>query len=92
VTGFRDELGAPSSYLTLSEGTPVLSSDGKELGRVDVIRADVGSDVFDGLVFSAGVLGTERRFVEADRVDEIYERGVVLDLDAAAAGELPEPD
>ena len=90
MTGFRDQLGAPSSYLALSEGCPVLSSDGEELGRVDEIRADVGSDVFDGLVVSAGVLGVDRRFVEADRVDEIYERGVVLDLDAAAARELPE--
>jgi uncharacterized protein YrrD len=90
VSGFRDELGAPSSYVALSEGTPVLSSDGERLGRVAEIRADLGADVFDGLVISAGPLGTERRFVEAARVEEIYERGVVLKLDAARAAELPE--
>jgi sporulation protein YlmC with PRC-barrel domain len=90
MSGFRDELGPPSSYVELSEGRPVLSSDGERLGRVAEIRADFGADVFDGLVISAGPLGTERRFVEAALVDEIYERGVVLKLDAARAAELPE--
>jgi len=90
MSGFRDELGAPGSYVTLSEGTAVLSSDGVELGRVGEIRADFGTDVFDGLIVTSGPLGTDRRFVEAARVDEIYERGVVLDLDTAAARELPE--
>jgi sporulation protein YlmC with PRC-barrel domain len=89
---FRDDLGTPGSYLTLEEGTTVLTSDGEAIGRVEEIRADTGTDVFDGLVIAAGTLGADRRFVEAARVEEIYERGVVLRLDAAAASDLPSPE
>jgi hypothetical protein len=87
-----DDLGTPGSYLTLEEGTPVLSADGEAIGRVDEIRADMGTDVFDGLVIATGAIGGDRRFVEAAQVEEIYERGVVLGLDAAGANDLPRPE
>lgn len=86
-----DDLGAPSSYITLQEGLPVYSSDGKPLGKVEHVLADPEVDVFDGLVIDTSVLPGGRRFVDAPQVDEIYERGVVLALDAAAAEALPEP-
>jgi uncharacterized protein YrrD len=89
VTPFPDDLGAPSSYLTLEHGMAVLSSDGEDLGRVEEVLADEGSDVFDGLVVGMGALRRDRRFVEADQVEEIYERGVMLKLDGAAARGLP---
>ena len=56
---------------------------------VEEVLADEGSDVFDGLVVRMGALRRDRRFVEADQVEEIYERGVVVKLDAAAARDLP---
>jgi uncharacterized protein YrrD len=84
-----DDLGTPSSYLMLEEGTPVFSGDGEELGRVAEVLADTGTDTFDGVVIATGPLGRDRRYVEAARVEEIYERGVVLTLDAADARELP---
>jgi hypothetical protein len=37
------------------------------------------------------VLPGGRRFADASQVAEIYERGVVLTLDAAGAERLPEP-
>jgi hypothetical protein len=37
------------------------------------------------------VLPGGHRFVDASRVEEIYERGVVLSIDSAAAQSLPEP-
>jgi uncharacterized protein YrrD len=89
VTPFPDDLGDPGSYLTLEHGMAVLSSDGEELGHVEEVLADEGSDVFDGLVVGMGTLRRERRFVEAAEVEEIYERGVVLKLDAAGARDLP---
>ena len=92
MTFFPDELGPPASYLVLEEGTPVFSSDGEQLGRVAEVRADLTVDVFDGLVIGAGALARERRFATADQVDEIYERGVVLRLDAAGARDLPPPE
>jgi uncharacterized protein YrrD len=86
-----DDLGAPASYLTLEEGVVVFSCDGRELGRVEHVLADEGTDIFDGIVVDRSVLPGGHRFVEADQVEEIFERGVLLKLDAAAAESLPEP-
>jgi hypothetical protein len=86
-----DDLGQPSSYLTLEPGVPVYSSDGKGLGKVEHVLAEPASDVFDGFVVDTSVLPGGHRFVDAPEVDEIYERGVVLKIDAAAAEELPKP-
>jgi hypothetical protein len=82
------DLGAPSSYLVLPDGAPVYASGGEELGTVKHVLADPEVDVFDGLVIAAG---GGHRFVDASHVDECYERGVVLTLDAGAAAKLPEP-
>jgi hypothetical protein len=84
-----DDLGAPVSYLTLEQGTAVLSADGEELGEVAHVLADEENDIFDGIVISQG-LG-RHTFADAEQVAEIYERGVVLTLTAAEAEALPEP-
>jgi uncharacterized protein YrrD len=82
------DLGNPASYLVLADGTPVLSSDGHELGTVEHVLADDDADVFDGVIVATG---EGHRFADADQVTAIYERGVVLSIDAAAAERLPEP-
>jgi hypothetical protein len=87
----REDLGPPASYLTLAQGTPVLSSEARELGRVEHVLADPDVDVFDGIVLDTSILPGGHRFVDAPQVDEIYERGVVLALTAAEAERLPEP-
>jgi uncharacterized protein YrrD len=84
-------LGSPSSYLALEKGVTVYSSDGKELGKVEEVLAVPSLDVFDGFVIDTSVLPGGHRFVDAPEVDEIYERGVVLKVDAAEAENLPEP-
>jgi hypothetical protein len=86
-----DDLGAPTSYLVLADGTPVYSSDDKELGKVEHVLSDEDADVFDGIVLDTSVLPGGQRFADASQVDRIYERGVVLTIDAAAAEQLPEP-
>ncbi|HEY8082931.1 MAG TPA: hypothetical protein VIE64_05165 [Solirubrobacterales bacterium] len=86
-----DDLGQPSSYLTLEPGVLVYSSDGEELGKVEHVLAEPASDVFDGFVIDTSTLPGGHRFVDAPDVEEIYERGVVLKIDAAAAEALPEP-
>jgi hypothetical protein len=85
------DLGAPASYLTLEEGVEVYSSDGSSVGRVEHVLADPDLDLFDGFVVDTSVRPGGHRFVDASQVDEIYERGVVITLDAAAAEGLPEP-
>ena len=86
-----DDLGAPSSYLALADGVPVYSSDGEELGKVEHVLAEPEEDIFDGFVIDTSVLPGGHRFVDAPEVEAIYERGVVLKIDAAAAEDLPEP-
>ena len=86
-----DDLGAPTSFLTLPKGVPVYSSDGEELGKVEYVLSAPNIDIFDGIVLDTSVLPGGRRFVDAPEVGEIYERGVVLTIDAAEAQKLPEP-
>ena len=85
------DLGAPSSYMALADGTEVYSSDGERLGAVEHVLADTEVDIFDGIVFDSSSAPGGHRFADASQVAEVYERGVVLTVDAAAAGSLPEP-
>ena len=85
------ELGNPASYLVLDDGTPVLSSDGDEIGTVEHVLADPDADVFDGVIVDMRAGPGGHRFADADRVQAIYERGVVLRVSADEAGRLPEP-
>ncbi|MDX6581838.1 MAG: hypothetical protein QOI10_1022 [Solirubrobacterales bacterium] len=86
-----EDLGNPSSYRVLAEGAAIYSSDGEKLGQVEHVLCDQDIDIFDGLVIDTSVLPGGHRFADATQVDEIYERGVVLTVDAAAAEGLPEP-
>jgi sporulation protein YlmC with PRC-barrel domain len=81
-------LGDPTSYLELEPGTPVLTSDGREIGTVAHVLADDATNIFDGLIVK-----TEEghRFADAPLVERLHEGAAVLQVDAAAAGRLPEP-
>jgi hypothetical protein len=85
------DLGEPVSYLVLPEGATVYASGGEELGKVRHVLAAPELDLFDGIVVDASALPGGLRFVDASQIDEVYERGVMLRLDAAAAEALPEP-
>ena len=85
------DLGEPSSYLALEEGVEVYSSDGERVGKVEHVLAVPEDDIFDGIVLDTSVLPGGHRFVDAPQVQEIFERGVLLKIDRAAADQLPEP-
>ena len=85
------DLGEPSSYLTLGKGAAVYSSDGEKVGEVEHVLADPDSDIFDGVVLDTSVLPGGHRFVDADQVEEVFDRGVMLKIDRRAADGLPEP-
>jgi hypothetical protein len=86
------DLGDPTSYLTLREGTPVLSSDGHQIGVVEHVLADANVDVFDGLVIDTRLGPGGMRFADASQVAAIHERGVQLTLSSRAAEALPAPE
>jgi len=85
------DLGEPSSYLALGKGAAVYSSDGEKVGEVEHVLADPDSDIFDGVVLDTSVLPGGHRFVDAEQVDEVFDRGVMLKIDRQAADALPEP-
>jgi hypothetical protein len=85
------DLGDPASYLTLADGTDVLSSDGHRIGTVEHVLADADADVFDGVIVDVHLGPGGHRFADASQIDRIHERGVVLGLDRGAAERLPEP-
>ncbi|MGI8461277.1 MAG: PRC-barrel domain-containing protein [Solirubrobacterales bacterium] len=86
------DLGQPSSYLALEDGASVYSCDGETVGKVEHVLAEFGVDIFEGIVLDTSILPGSHRFVDAELVEEIFERGVLLKIDAAAAAELPKPE
>src|SRR4051794_13638219 len=82
-----DDDGQQIGYKVLPRGTPVLTSDGVEFGKVARVLDNEREHIFDGLV----VRGSERTvFVDAPEVARITEKRVTLTIDAAQAAELPE--
>jgi uncharacterized protein YrrD len=69
----------PVSWKVVERGWSVLGADGRELGKVEDVLGDVDADIFSGLAVSTGLLG--RTEVPSERVTEIREGEVVLDVD-----------
>lgn len=80
--------GLPIAYEVLEKGVAVFSSDGVQVGTVDHVVAAPEEDIFHGIVMR---VGKEKRFVAADQVASLHERGVDLRIDSAASSELPHP-
>lgn len=85
-----EDLGEPTSYFGLSDGTDVYASDSEKIGTVVRVFRDESVDIFDGVEIALLPLG-RHVYAEAELVDEIYERGVVLKIDEVAAQDLPQP-
>jgi uncharacterized protein YrrD len=75
-----EDLGAPTSYLACTAGTPVIDTTGVQVGSVKHVLADEELDVFDGIVATRHHDPLEHRFADADQVTAIYERGVLLNV------------
>jgi hypothetical protein len=81
-----EDEGHQIGYKVLPRGTPVVTSDGVEIGKVQRVLDNAREHIFDGIV----VKTKERRvFVDAPEVRYIAERRVTLTIDAAEAAELP---
>jgi hypothetical protein len=82
------DYGHPTSYLALQRGTPVLTADGEEFGRVRRVLQVQVKNIFDGIIVRTP---QGDRFLDAPEVERIFERAVVTSLSAADAAALPEP-
>ena len=74
-------------YKVLPRGTPVLTSDGEQLGTVSKVLDNLREHIFDGIVVATK---DGKRFVDAPEVDTITNKRVVLTIDASQAADLPE--
>jgi hypothetical protein len=83
------DYGQRIAYTALDEGTPVVTRDGLRIGTVKRVLADFDDDIFDGLVLETA---DGDRFVDADHIADLYERGVVLSVSDEEARHLPEPE
>ena len=79
-----DDAGHAISYKVLRRGTPVISSDGVQLGTVRRTHEAARENIFDGIDVDTpqGV-----RFVDAPEVARIAERAVTVTFSAADAGQ-----
>lgn len=77
----------PASWMTLEEGTTVVSSDGTEVGKVTAVVADEQKDIFSGVEFRSGLLGAVA-FAPAAIVSEITSDRVTLSASAEEAEKL----
>ena len=82
--------GEAIHYAAVERGTPVYSSDGVEVGKVEQMLDNYRERIFDGVVFRDG--HGALRFVDAPEVSRTATRGVTISIDAAAAAVLPPPE
>ena len=82
-----DDDGQAIGYKVLPRGTPVVTSDGVEIGTVAKVLDNEREHIFDGIVVKAA---EGRVFVDAPEVVRITDRRVTLSIDAGQARGLPE--
>jgi sporulation protein YlmC with PRC-barrel domain len=77
-------------YAAVERGTPVYSSDGVMVGKVDQVVDNYREHILDGFVIESP--DGKLRFADAPEVARTAERAVRLNIDAAQAAELPPPE
>ena len=77
----------PVSWLMIERGWKVLDPAGDEIGHVEEVVGDTGTDIFNGLKIHTGLLSGSR-YVPAERVTEIRDGSVALDVKKDAIAEF----
>ena len=85
------DLGSPSSWRAASPGLPVHASGGERAGTLRHVLAVDDEDILEGLIVDSSLGDGGARFVDEADVDEFFDRGVLLRLDAAACAALHRP-
>jgi hypothetical protein len=82
--------GHPVHYSAVERGSPVYSSDGVLVGKVDAVLDNYREHILDGFVIET--TRGDLRFADGPEVARTGERAVILAIDAGAAEELPPPE
>jgi hypothetical protein len=84
------DTGHPIHYSAVERGTPVYSSDGVEVGKVDAVLDNYREHILDGIVIETA--SGDLRFADGPEVQRTYERAVELAITAEEAASLPPPE
>jgi len=76
-------------FTELKRGTPVISSDGEQVGTLVETLDNYRENIMDGLVMETP--SGEQKFVDAPEVERTAERAVTLNITAAEAEQLGPP-
>jgi hypothetical protein len=79
----------PVSWFVVEAGWKVIDREGRDVGTVEGVLGEQELDIFDGLAVATRLLG-KARYVPAERVTNIYDGLVELDLTAAEVARLGE--
>lgn len=79
----------PVAWLVIERGWQVVGIDQSKLGHVEEVMGDSGKDIFNGLAVTAGLFRATK-YVPSERVVEIVEGSIRLDLDADTFAKLDE--
>jgi uncharacterized protein YrrD len=79
----------PVSWFVIERGWEVVDSAGEDVGKVEEVVGDTGSDIFNGLTI-AHSLFARGQYVPAEQVGEITEGRVQLTLTKDEVERLPE--
>jgi len=86
----REDFGDPVHYSAVTRGTPVISSDGAVVGKVDSVIDNYTEHIFDGIVLVRA--DDSLAFCDAPEVERTLERAVLLSIDSGRASQLPAPE
>ena len=77
-------------YSAVTEGTPVFSADGAEVGVVRQVVDNYREHILDGIVLETDA--GEVRFVDGPEVSRTAERAVTLAISETEVAHLPPPE
>lgn len=77
----------PIAWLALEPGTPIVASDGEQVGKVADVIADREKDIFSGITFKPGLLDSPV-FIPADQITELTASEVKLSIGSTETDQL----
>ena len=78
------------SWRDIALHSPVMSSDGQQMGEVVEVAALDQEDIFHGVVFKSSRVGLQHHLAPAADITRITPTAVYLSVDSAAAANYPE--
>jgi PRC-barrel domain len=74
------DLGPPIAFIAVREGTPVYDADRERVGVVEEVVADEQAGIFEGVVVHTLPLPGRHVVADAEQIEGLYERGVLLSV------------